>query len=263
VFEEAHLELSSIAGICAGLAGTRHPEAATKVYAAIKKIFPESKLCVVTDLAITLEATGQFPAIVLVAGTGSAAVGWDSEGHLARVGGYGPLISDQGSAYDIGRRAIVLALRARDTTRVDSPLGKQILRHLKCPSWREVQEGARTAPDEIFPRVFPLIASAGDAGDEVARQLLRDATVELAQLVEMLVELFGIQDVSFLLAKTGGMIGRSLFFDAELDERLKQAAPCATIGTLPIPPVDAAARVALQLISTAESAGNYHERGRI
>jgi glucosamine kinase len=256
VLEKAHLELSSIVGICAGLAGVQHPEAATNVHAALKNIFPGARVCVVTDLALSLEATSQRPSVVLVAGTGSAAIGWDSQSRLARVGGYGPLISDHGSAYDVGRQAIQAALRDRDRTGTNTPLGARILHHLKCPSWREVQEHVQNSPDEVFPRVFPLIASDADAGDEAARQLLRDAAVELAKLVEMVVEHLHIRDETFLLAKTGGMIGRSLFFDAELDERLKQTAPRARIGTLPVPPVEAAGRVALQLISTAESAGN-------
>jgi N-acetylglucosamine kinase-like BadF-type ATPase len=260
---EAHLELPAIAGVCAGIAGTQHAEAATKVHSALKNAFPKARVCVITDLALSLESTGQRPSVVLVAGTGSAAIGWDSQGHLSRVGGYGPLISDHGSAYDIGRQAIVSALRDRDRTGANTPLGTHILRHLECPSWREIQQLAQNSPDEIFPRVFPLIASAADAGDEAARKLLREAAVELALLVEMVVQHLRLGDIAFLLAKTGGMIGRSLFLDAELDERLKQAAPRATIGILPIPPVEAAARVALQLISTAQPAENYHERDRI
>jgi N-acetylglucosamine kinase-like BadF-type ATPase len=257
---EARLELPSIAGICAGLAGTRHPEAAAKVQSALSRIFPAARICVLTDLALSLEATGECPSVVLVAGTGSAAIGWDSQRRLSRVGGYGPLISDQGSAYNVGRQAIQSVLRDRDRTGTDTPMGVQILRQLKCPGWKELQERVRTAPDEIFPHVFPLIATSADDGDEGARQLLRDAAFELALLVEMIVQHLCLRDTTFLLAKTGGMIGRSVFLDAELDERLEHAAPRARIRALPIPPVVAAARVALQLISTAESAGHKHER---
>jgi N-acetylglucosamine kinase-like BadF-type ATPase len=204
-------------------------------------------VAVVTDLALSLEAAGERPAIVLIAGTGSAAIGWDGEGRLARVGGYGRLVSDQGSAFDIGRQAIVSSLRERDETRMDTPLGKEILRKLQCPSWREVQERAETSADELFPNVFPIIASAADSGDERARKLLSEAAHELARLIGILVKLFGIEGAPFLLAKTGGMLGRSKFLDAEIDRRLQQIAPAARIGSLPIAPVEAAARVALQM----------------
>src|SRR5208283_1810822 len=58
-----------------------------------------------TDLELTLEATGEGPAIVLIAGTGSAAVGRDAQGQIARIGGHGPLLGDEGSSFDVGRRA--------------------------------------------------------------------------------------------------------------------------------------------------------------
>jgi hypothetical protein len=45
----------------------------------------------------------------------------------------------------------------------------------------------------------------------------------------------------FLLAKIGGTIGRSRFFDAQIDAALKQVAPSAKIGKLRISPAEAAA----------------------
>lgn len=244
---ESSLRPSDVLAVCAGMAGVQYSDAATKIHRDLSKIFTEAKVVVVTDLALSLEATGEHPAIVLVAGTGSAAIGWDSERRLARVGGYGPLVSDQGSAFDIGRQAIVASLRERDETRMDTPLGKEILRRLECPSWREVQERAQTSADELFPNVFPIVASVADSGDERARKLLSDAAHELARLVGILVKLFGIEGTPFLLAKTGGMVGRSRYFDADIDRRLTQIAPASRIGLLPIAPVEAAALVALQM----------------
>ncbi|HLN65920.1 MAG TPA: BadF/BadG/BcrA/BcrD ATPase family protein [Streptosporangiaceae bacterium] len=49
------------------------------------------------------------PGIVVIAGTGSAALGWDGE-RLARAGGHGFLLGDEGSAYWIGREAVRSAL---------------------------------------------------------------------------------------------------------------------------------------------------------
>lgn len=253
---KARIEDPRIVAVCAGLAGTGQPEAVQKMHEGLSTSFADAKVCVVSDLALSLEATGQRPAAVLVAGTGSAAIGWDSEGRVSRVGGYGPLLGDQGSGYDIGRQAILSALRARDRAGADTPLGIQILRQLECPSWAELQNRARTAADEVFPRVFPVVAGAADAGDEGARELLVDAARDLAALVEMIVERLQLRETPFLLAKAGGMIGRSAFLDAELDGRLARLAPQANIGPLPLAPAEAAARVALGLISAAESPGN-------
>ena len=53
------------------------------------------------------------PGVVVIAGTGSAAFGWNGESH-ARAGGHGFLLGDEGSAYWIGRAAARAALRWED-----------------------------------------------------------------------------------------------------------------------------------------------------
>jgi len=66
----------------------------------------------VTDDADTARA-GAFlgaPGIVVMAGTGSVALGSDGE-RFARAGGHGFLLGDEGSAYWIGREAVRAALR--------------------------------------------------------------------------------------------------------------------------------------------------------
>jgi N-acetylglucosamine kinase-like BadF-type ATPase len=49
--------------------------------------------------------------VVVIAGTGSAAFGWNGESQ-ARAGGHGFLLGDEGSAYWIGRAAARAALLA-------------------------------------------------------------------------------------------------------------------------------------------------------
>ena len=254
-FAAAGVERPALAALCAGLAGAAQPEIADRVAATLASLFPAIPVKVCTDLDTALAATGDRSAIVLVAGTGSAAVGHDALGRVARAGGNGPLVGDEGSAYDIGRRAILAVLRDLDRTGDDSSLGKQILRQLGCSGWPEVQQRVSAGAGEIFPRVFPVVAAAADAGDKTARRLLTDAARDLAALVKIVVERLDLAKVDFLLAKTGGTLGRSAFFDAQLDELLLAVAPKARIGILPMPPAEAAAHLALRLIGTAELTG--------
>ncbi len=97
---EANVEPSQINAVCAGLAGVGSHNSHEEMERLITGMFPKAAVRLITDLELSLEATGQRPAIVLVAGTGSAAIGRDAAGHTARAGGHGPLLSDQGSAYD-------------------------------------------------------------------------------------------------------------------------------------------------------------------
>jgi N-acetylglucosamine kinase-like BadF-type ATPase len=237
---DAKLERSAIAAVGAGLAGTAKPEMKERMSGALQKCFPGATITVLTDLEAALAAAGEGPAIVLVVGTGSAAFGRNADGEIARAGGYGPSESDQGSAYDIGRRAIAAAMQER-TGGAESALGKEILGQLRCTEWSVVEDRAQTMPDEIFPPIFPVIAAAADCGDAVAQEILVRAAEEVSSLVANVADRLHLCEKEFLLAKLGGTIGRSRFFDAQIDAALKEVVPRARIGGLRISPAEAAA----------------------
>jgi N-acetylglucosamine kinase-like BadF-type ATPase len=240
---DAGLERSAISAVGAGIAGTAKPDMRESMSRALRECFLGAAITVLTDLEAALAAAGEGPAVILVMGTGSAAFGRNAEGEIARAGGYGPSSSDQGSAYDIGRRAIAAAMREHASER-ESVLGKQILDQLGCTEWPVVQHRAQTIPDEVFPPIFPVVAGAADAGDAVAQEILVQAAQDLASLVNDVANHLHLHESEFLLAKIGGTTGRSRLFDAEIDAALKQVVPRAQIGKLRISPAEAAALVA-------------------
>ena len=246
---EAGIELREISALCAGLAGVGSAHSHEEMHRQLVSAFPNTKFRLITDLELSLEAISQPEAIVLVAGTGSSALGRDAHGNTARAGGHGPLLSDQGSAYDVGRLAVAAAVLERDRTDLDTAMGAEILRHLKFSNWTELRDRARTTADEVFPRVFPVVAQAAESGDPHAQALIRNAAQEIAVLASALVDRLKLRDSAVYIAKTGGMVSGSKFFDVQLDAELKKIAPLATIGPLPVPPAEAAARLALDLIS--------------
>jgi N-acetylglucosamine kinase-like BadF-type ATPase len=259
---------SKAAAVCAGLAGAGPAESAEKIRALLAAEFAEAKVQVCTDLDLALAATGDGPAIVLLAGTGSFAVGRNAAGETARAGGYGSQIGDEGSAYDVGRRAVLTAMHENDRTGRDSLLGQRLLRELACASWSEVKAKAQAASDEVFPRLFAVIATVAEwietptetpeqtAARDEARGILRAAAFDLASLAENLAERLHLRGTRLFIAKTGGMMGRSKYVEAQLDERLKNAFPEAEIGGLRISAAEAAARLALGLLSSGSLAGN-------
>jgi len=244
----AKLAASDIHVVCAGLAGAAQVESQRKLKKLLGEEFPTQVVEVCTDIDLKLEATGEGHAIVLNVGTGTFAVGRDQNGQAIRVGGHGPLLGDEGSAYDVGRRAMIAALRACDRGSQDSALAARILHDLRAPDWEELQLRVYRAPDEVFPRIFPVVTAAADEGDPEARMLLHDAAEELAGLVADLMERLKLKDEKFLLVKSGGMAGRSAYFDKRLDERLHAVAPKAQFGELQVTAAQAAARLALKLL---------------
>ncbi len=267
-------EGATAAVVCAGLAGAGPPESAEKIRALLAAEFPESKVQVCTDLDLALAAAGDGPLIVLLAGTGSFAVGRNTGGETARAGGYGSQIGDEGSAYDIGRRAVLTAMHENDRTGADSLLGQRLLRELACANWSEVKARAQAASDEIFPRLFAVVATVADwiesstetsaetTAKNAARGILRAAAFDLASLAENLAERLQLGDTRFVVAKTGGMMGRSKYLESQIDERLKNAFPRAEIGMLRVSPAEAAARLAFGLMASEKATSEHAASGK-
>lgn len=122
------------------------------------------------------------PGIVVIAGTGSNALGEDAAGRQARAGGHGFLLGDEGSGWWIGREAVRAALRDRDglgpatalTARVEAAFG----------TLDGAVAGLHADPTDrtLLSRLTRPVADAAADGDEVAAATLDRAADELAAL---------------------------------------------------------------------------------
>ncbi|MDQ1487112.1 MAG: hypothetical protein QOJ62_2805 [Actinomycetota bacterium] len=70
------------------------------------------------------------PGVIVVAHTGSSAMGRDASGRAARAGGYGHLLGDEGSHYWIAQKAIRVAIRSYDGTGPKSEALEHAVRRL-------------------------------------------------------------------------------------------------------------------------------------
>ena len=249
---EARVPPGAISALCVGVAGVGATKSAERMRALLAAAFPSVPMKLCTDLEIALAATGDGPAMVLIAGTGSAVMGRGVNGEVRRAGGMGPQVGDQGSARDVGRKAAAAAKLERDRTGDETALGKQLKRQLGVANWREFESRTSVPLEQVYPQLFPVVANAADARDPMAREILRTAADDLAAMVKSLADALNLQRVPFRLAKTGGMIGHCAFFDDELDARLEEVVPTAKMGLLPITPAHAAALLALELSLEAD-----------
>jgi len=245
---QAKLERGQVRAVCAGLAGAGRPQVAGIVTGFLRRAFPGSFAHVAADFEIALEAAaGPGPGVVLIAGTGSSAFGRSAAGEVARAGGHGPWVGDEGGAFDIGRRAVAAAARARDFAGPATQLAERVPAALGCSTWDELIERIARNPDDVFPQVFPLVVEAAEARDTPAREILFTAAVELSSLARTVIRRLSLQDQEFVLAKSGGVFGRSRLLDTVLDSVLASAAPRARIGLLETSPAVGAARLAERL----------------
>ncbi|MGH9792111.1 MAG: N-acetylglucosamine kinase [Candidatus Acidiferrales bacterium] len=248
VLSAARTDASQIAAVCAGMAGAGRGRVVKRMMAALAQRFPRSDVSVTTDMEVALEAAvGEGQGVVLIAGTGSAAFGRRADGKMARAGGLGPWIGDEGSAYDIGRRAVMVVAKARDLMGPVTLLAEMIPSALECANWDALTDRIAKSPDEVFPRIFPLVVEAAEAEDDPAREILFGAAIGLAALAAAVVRRLGLEDEEFVVAKSGGVFGRSAFFDQAVEALVTSAARRARVEPLRVAPAIGAGRMAMRL----------------
>jgi N-acetylglucosamine kinase-like BadF-type ATPase len=186
----AKISPAQIRAMCIGAAGAARPEIATKLRTILAEIMTgasPASIEVVSDAEIALEAAfGAGPGVIAIAGTGSIAYGRGPAGRIVRAGGWGFAISDEGSGHWIGRRAVSAVVNAHDQG-CETALTARILHAWQITTLDELVQQVNSTPPPDFPRLFPVVLRAADENDAIARDLLEEAGVKLANLAAIVV----------------------------------------------------------------------------
>jgi glucosamine kinase len=254
----AKIRPADITGVCAGIAGAGRRSVVRRFLVFLTQEFPSALTHVTTDYEVALEAAvGSGPGVVLIAGTGSVAYGRNAACETARAGGYGPWIGDEGSAFEIGRRAVSAVARARDTDEPLTVMAGMISAALDCPDWDELTLRIMKNPDDVFPKLFPVVAAAANSEDGAAKEILFSSAIGLGNLAMIVVRRLGMKSQEFPLVKCGGVFGHSRMLDALLDSVLSSGALRAKISRLEISPAIGAARMAARLSASPPQAASH------
>jgi len=139
----------------------------------------ELDVCCDTDIALDAAFPGEA-GVLVIAGTGSNILGRTRSGQLVNVGGWGPMLGDEGSGHWIGLRAVRAALRAHDRGE-PTPLLSAIAAHWKFDVLDQLVEIAHAHPGPDFAALTRLVVEQAEAGDELSQSVLRDAGKALAE----------------------------------------------------------------------------------
>jgi N-acetylglucosamine kinase-like BadF-type ATPase len=192
--EIAGVSLDEVRRTCFGLAGCRSESVQQWARRALGGTV-SGELMVCGDEEIALDAAfAGGPGILVIAGTGSHVVGRTADGALFSVGGWGPVLGDEGSGYWIGLEALRAALRAKDAG--DDAASAELLREIEL-EWNAgslgelIALGNVRAPSEKaappdFAALTHIVARCANGGNELARTILRRAGEYLAGLVTLL-----------------------------------------------------------------------------
>jgi len=228
---------------CVGLAGAARPE----VSAAVRRILGEvlnSRLDVVGDMVIALEAAfGGEPGVVVIAGTGSIAYGRDAHDQTVRVGGWGPVVSDEGSAYWIGKAAVAAALRGFDEGQ-QTLLLDAVMKPWQVETHAQIVMTANASPAPDFAGLCTAVCLAADLGDGTARRVLARAGEELGALGKIVVRRLFDGKSNVQIGMAGSVFVHSHIVREAFRDTVKDAYPDANIQAAVAEPVSGALALA-------------------
>ena len=220
---------------CFGLAGIGRPDdrARFEDWATAERI--ASRCAFVSDAELVLAAgTPEGWGVALIAGTGSFCWGRNAAGHTARVGGWGFLLGDEGSGYDLATQALRLATQTADGRAQAHAILRAVLDHweLDGPSGLVpyIYSPERTRA-EIAGISVPILKLAA-SGDTYAAALLERAATELARMVAALIDQLDLHTPPVALA--GGLLGASESLRAAIVNQVR--VPLGPLSYVAAPP---------------------------
>jgi N-acetylmuramic acid 6-phosphate etherase len=181
-FAAAELKRDTVTSACLGLAGAGRAEEQALIRAWAEQARLAAKIDVTSDAAILLAAgTPKGWGLVLIAGTGSIALGRTKDGRSGRAGGWGYLLGDEGSCYALALAGLQAVARAADGRGPATMLTEHFLKRFNV-----------SQPQELIGAVYgggwdraglaalaPLVVEAAES-DAVAAEIVDQGARQLS-----------------------------------------------------------------------------------
>jgi N-acetylglucosamine kinase-like BadF-type ATPase len=247
----AGIKRSDIHSVCIGLAGAGRETDRSILLPAFIDLSIADKVILKHDAFIALAgATVCNPGVIVIAGTGTMAFGINSSGEQKRSSGWGNILGDEGSAYYIGRNALISACKAYDGRGTETTLLDGIVKLLELNDFNDVVKKIYSASPKEIAGIAPLVSEMAYADDEVAIRIMKDAGIELAISAVSVIKRLGMEGDKAQVATTGSVFNAGEILITPFREYIKSAIPFAEIINPKFKPVIGGLLLALQEIGT-------------
>jgi N-acetylglucosamine kinase-like BadF-type ATPase len=215
----------------------------------LTQLMPHARVCATGDMVAAFwGALSCDSGVVVAAGTGSVCYGRNAAGESRQVGGWGQIMGDEGSAYDIAVRALRAAARAADGRGPETLLSKHLPAALGVGDLLGVAVriyGEPMSRNEIAGLAAVASRTAG-AGDAVATALFAEAGEELGLAAVTALRALRMVDSPASVAYTGAVFDAGDLVVDPFRESIRSRCSQARVSPAEFPPVVGALRLALR-----------------
>jgi N-acetylglucosamine kinase len=192
--------------------------------------------------------------VVVSAGTGSVCYGRNAAGVGYQVGGWGHIMGDEGSAYDIAVQALRAVARAADGRAEPTVLGERLMGALGATTPLELALRVYGDPlerEQIAALAVEVVGAARDA-DAAALRILRSAGEELGQAAVSALRALGLDKETTSVSYAGSVFAAGDPVREPFVDTIRAAAPRASIRVPILPPLGGVFRFGLRTLGVED-----------
>ena len=243
-FEQAGIAPVAVESACFGMTG-----GAEFVPEVVPKFLNAGTLTAYHDVVTALAgASVASPGIVVIAGTGAIAYGQSADGRSARAGGWGYLMGDEGSAYDVGVQVLRAAAQSADGRGETTALQGYVSQFWKKTDLAGVHRALYSQQIERaeIAGLSWVAYCAAEGGDAVAQRILARAGDCLARAAGAVTAALEMEGEHPIIYPTGGVFRAGRWVLEPFERRLIELVPDAEIRQPAFPQVVGALLLAYQ-----------------
>jgi len=245
-----------------GLAGARNETDRQRVRAAVAKVWKKTPCHVTHDLEVALMVgralracrggLGQpaIPVVLVLSGTGSCCFGMAADGRTAKMGGWGHVLGDKGSGFEIGLRGLKAVVFYFDRDGTWSRLGERLLAATNCNEPDDLIDWASGADKDAMAALAPEVFAAAKARDRIARDVLAGAAGMLAKDAATCAGKLAKKNSPVDFVLSGGVLRNQPAFARKVATEIKSRWPKAKVSTQKHDDVLGAIALARDLVSS-------------
>ncbi len=155
--------------------------------------------------SIVAGGLGKGDGIAVITGTGVCCFPQKNGKLMSRIGGWGYLFDEGGSAYNLGRDALSAYFRCFDGSGESTAI-YDILSE-KYPDAQELLGEMYKGGKKVIASLAPVVFQAMDMGDDVAREIIEKNMACVAKIIETAGKHFDVKPIKAVIA--GGLTSRT------------------------------------------------------
>lgn len=215
--------LEQVTRIFAGISGAGSETMQEYLQKVISPFAPNSEIDIYPDTINALySGTLGEPGIVQICGTGSITYGVNQFARHDRVGGWGYLLGDEGSGYDIGRKGIKAVLHYLDGIGPKTQLCELLYEYFQVTNGRHLIEKIYQSPSPktVIAPIAKKVFIAYSNGDLVAKNIVHHVAQEISRNILTLYQKLFTENERVKIVLCGGVFSNRTILPTLLKEEI-------------------------------------------